>query len=104
MNDGLGEGSAKNRAATYIMLSEGIGEDAAAPTKPAPRNNVPKQRKTETAAGRERNPAKPANPSRSEEGGFTPELAVNVQIHISADASSEQIEAIFASMRKHFSK
>jgi hypothetical protein len=28
-------------------------------------------------------------------------LNVNVQIHISADASSEQIEAIFANMKKY---
>lgn len=33
MNDGLGEGLAKNRAATYIMLSEGVDEEASSSTK-----------------------------------------------------------------------
>lgn len=31
-----------------------------------------------------------------------PDLNVNVQIHISADASAEQIDAIFSSMRRYF--
>jgi hypothetical protein len=30
-----------------------------------------------------------------------PEVNINLQIHISADASSDQIEQIFASMSKH---
>lgn len=30
-----------------------------------------------------------------------PDLNINVQIHISADASTDQIEQIFASMAKH---
>lgn len=103
MNGGLGEGSAKNRAATYIMLSEGIGEDASIPTRPTQRNNAPKQN-DEKGAGRVASRAKPAAASPEAQGGFTPELAVNVQIHISADATSDQIEAIFASMKRHFSR
>jgi hypothetical protein len=34
-------------------------------------------------------------------GGLRPDLHIDVQIHISADASTEQIEAVFASMARH---
>ena len=33
--------------------------------------------------------------------GSTPNLHIDVQVHISADASVEQIDQIFASMAKH---
>ncbi|MCF8467216.1 MAG: DUF5343 domain-containing protein [Sneathiella sp.] len=41
--------------------------------------------------------------SKKERGatGFEPILNLNIQIHISADSSPEQIETIFASMSKH---
>lgn len=38
-------------------------------------------------------------PSRGRQGG--PNLHIDVQVHISADASSDQIDAVFASMAKH---
>lgn len=103
MNDGLGEGSAKNRAATYIMLSEGVDEEASSSTKlpSKPRPAADPARKQGGGQPAPRTPTKDA-PEKSG-SGFTPELAVNVQIHISADASVDQIEAIFASMKKHFS-
>jgi glycine cleavage system regulatory protein len=34
-------------------------------------------------------------------GGIEPSLNINVQIHISADATAEQIEQIFKSMSTH---
>tara|TARA_B100000378_G_scaffold275330_1_gene271154 strand:- start:554 stop:1198 length:645 start_codon:yes stop_codon:yes gene_type:complete len=103
MNDGLGEGSAKNRAATYLMLSDGVNEDASIPSAGGMRK---KANADEGSAGRnvkkEKSAKAPSGDAKRE--SFSPELAVNVQIHISADASSEQIESIFASMAKHFSK
>jgi hypothetical protein len=36
--------------------------------------------------------------------GLGPEVNINLQIHISADASADQIEQIFASMAKHLYK
>jgi hypothetical protein len=44
--------------------------------------------------------AKQSSAGRS--GSRSPQLAVNVQIHISADATSEQINAIFSAMRQYF--
>ncbi|WP_447765299.1 hypothetical protein [Sphingopyxis panaciterrae] len=108
MNEGLGEGSAKNKAATYIMVSGGISEEvdavSAAPRRAAPAAATP-------AKGR----AKPAKPTqtgddngakgtdrKAERGQRRPDLNVNIQIHISADASAEQIDAIFSSMKRYF--
>jgi hypothetical protein len=46
---------------------------------------------------------RPADKSReSESGSFrNPPLHINVQVHISSDATPHQIEQIFASMAKH---
>lgn len=103
MNDGLGMGSAKNKAATYLMLAEGVDEDAISPVKSTTSKSIgadelPKRRPVRVA------PAKSERPDVSPDRDFTPELAVNVQIHISADATSDQIDAIFASMKKYFAK
>lgn len=110
MNDGLGEGSAKNKAATYIMVSSGIFDDAeapppmlrkpAAPSKPASTNGGGKG----SGRGRRDNIGDGGNSKENgtPAGQRKPDLNVNVQIHISADASVEQIDAIFSSMRRYF--
>ncbi len=102
----LGEGAAKNKAATYFMI--GSNEPPAdlaspkaakaAPKRPsAPRETPAKDRKAVRAAdGPVSTP-----PESSAPGMEAMPLNVNVQIHISADASSEQIEAIFANMKKY---
>ena len=104
MNEGLGEGAAKNKAATYIMLSEGVSED----TAQAPAKSAPKPMKASGASEMTKNPSSTARKNDTsknvqQERSFTPELAVNVQIHISADASHDQIDSIFSSMKKYFS-
>jgi Family of unknown function (DUF5343) len=40
-------------------------------------------------------------PSRTQGRGASPNLHIDVQVHVSADASPEQIDQIFASMAKH---
>ena len=106
LNEGLGEGAARNKAATYVILSEGVNPDTASiPQKVTPRANrtgtttpkPPNDRVSEKAE-------KSESPKSRGAGIFTPELAVNVQIHINADASGEQIDAIFSSMKKYFSQ
>jgi hypothetical protein len=98
-NDGLGAGTAKNKAGTYIMIANDRPGEAKvrAPTvSKASRDNGPESKP------REQKPNK--KPQQSENGSTTQNafpLNVNVQIHISADASSEQIETIFSSMRKY---
>jgi hypothetical protein len=89
----LGEGAAKNKAATYLLITS--PEPNAAPTKVGsaekPRKESASRPKSPKASSR---PAIPAEQSgvrgaRAGHGGSSPPfpLNVNVQIHISADAS-----------------
>lgn len=108
MHQGLGEGSAKNKAATYLLLT-GPEPSTGAPTArrteaKRPSGSKPVSRSTGAAATEtQRKPEPPqAEFSRDRESGNgTIPLNLNVQIHISADASIEQIETIFSAMRKY---
>lgn len=104
MHDGLGEGSAKNKAATYVMIAEGVSDDASLPSKSTQNNAKAKDPSPKKGKAEAQSSAVATHKAARNDEGFTPELAVNVQIHISADASSDQIDAIFASMKKHFSR
>lgn len=88
------------------MLAEGVHEEATVPSKNATSTFKSKDESKATAKKEvaERQRPSPHNKSEGGDGSFTPELAVNVQIHISADATGEQIDAIFASMKKYFGK
>lgn len=114
-HEGFGQGAAGNKTATYLLLSSPTPNDA-------PSRTSGKAPQAETAA-RKRMPAQPRgkatlpsnstvmqNPQRGGDGQETskskspPEsfpLNVNVQIHISADAGTEQIESIFKAMRRY---
>lgn len=94
---GLGEGAAKNKVSTYYLVGSGVPSRDATPKASAPKT------KTQPAAKKRIESAVPETP-RAETGSATAAsipLNVNLQIHISSDASSEQIEAIFANMRKY---
>jgi hypothetical protein len=113
--EGLGQGAAGNKAATYLLLSSPTpneapklaaksGQSDGSARARAPRRQTSGGRPSDVAetgtireAGVEREKKNPA-PSRSAEA-FP--LNVNVQIHISADAGSEQIESIFQAMRRY---
>lgn len=101
MMKGLGVGTAKNKAATYMMLANA---DPSVPTAPKQNSSNPTPSRTVSKPKGESGASKGV---ARQEGGSnrTPvdvmPLNVNVQIHISADASIDQIEAIFMSMRKN---
>ncbi len=100
MNEGLGEGSAKNRAATYMVVANGISEDDEIT---APRKKPQNREKPNNSTAKKGISRKDENKSKSE--GISqkaPQLAVNVQVHISPDASNDQIESIFSAMSKYF--
>lgn len=109
---GLGEGAAGNKAATYLLLSSPTPNEAPrasakggqsgdnqirprAPRKPA--------HAAVRATGQDRIGGKPATlmPDGSQRTVDPFPLNVNVQIHISADAGTEQIESIFQAMRRY---
>ncbi|MGA0546533.1 hypothetical protein ACO2Q1_14770 [Brevundimonas sp. VNH65] len=102
--EGLGRGTAGNKAATYLLISsaepnastpKSAGAGTGAQRKPSSKastGDVPKKTVSENA----RREAKVRAPSPDQMP-----LNVNVQIHIGADASSDQIESIFSAMRRY---
>lgn len=110
--DGLGKGSAGNKTATCLLLSspspneapQGNGKSTA--VEAAVRSRAPRKRAcTSTDQSEEQGePAKqtatPASSPKRSQADNIP-LNINVQIHISADAGTEQIESIFQAMRRY---
>lgn len=99
---GLGSGSANNKAATYVMIANDR------PGEQIVRSPSKKMTGKETAQKREPSKKKVAPVKAKKSISENPEkevsgipLNVNVQVHISAEASPEQIDTIFSSMRKH---
>lgn len=118
LREGLGQGAAGNKAATYLMISSPTPNEApravgkAAQGESAPRaRTAPRKPQTTTPAPERRAGRTP--PKGGDGGGNgggsggqragseTFPLNVNVQIHISADAGTEQIESIFQAMRRY---
>lgn len=105
MKQGLGQGAAGNKAATYFLIGAGSPNES-------PARNALKTKSTAGAsdAPRKRVPAPERSASQSKDrnrgGSSGPNfdgmpLNVNVQIHIGADAGTEQIEAIFSAMKRY---
>jgi hypothetical protein len=103
---GAGESGAQKMTAFYQMLLEAdpakqleTGSPTPAATRP-PRNSKPTARLgSRTPAKQDQVQEAPKHPTPPVKKA--PELHINVQVHIAADASADQIDAIFASMAKH---
>jgi hypothetical protein len=108
INTGTGEGAAKRMAALYVTLldadaskqvEQGKGESkkkVAAQASKAPWNHDTSQVKPPASAP----PAAPPIHAPAQ----APGININLEIHISADSTPEQIDQIFASMAKHLYK
>jgi hypothetical protein len=119
LGEGLGQGSAGNKAATYLLLSSSTPSEA--PTRGGARSvkedhgsraaqsrhDARSRSKTSSVAQKPGGRLNRGGGGRRDQGRSRmdpPEtfpLNVNVQIHISADAGSEQIESIFSAMRRY---
>jgi hypothetical protein len=112
MSGGLGRGTAGNKAATYFMI--GAAEPNESPARPTTTRTPKTEAGAMAATLKDTRPQK--NVSRKVRraeinGGLSGSgnqpslnaipLNVNVQIHISADAGTEQIEAIFSAMKRY---
>ncbi|MGI0135229.1 MAG: hypothetical protein ACREBW_09770 [Candidatus Micrarchaeaceae archaeon] len=99
--EGLGQGAAGNKAATYLLVS------SKSPGGAPGRGAVARGSRTEIAkqAPRLRQTDRSGLSSRTQRGrSIGPEnfpLNINLQIHISSDAGTEQIESIFSAMRRY---
>ncbi len=107
MSEGLGSGTAGNKAATYIMIAqsafgEEINANANTTTRPRATSKVTSKKQPATRKNIEKlSDNKGADPNVRQK---KPDLNINIQIHISADASSEQIDSIFSSMKRYFNE
>lgn len=99
---GLGAGAARNKASTYVLIADGYPNDAEKAPPGRERKSV-KDRPTGSEETRVQRKPAAATQGRSQKNDRIsfPELNLNIQIHISADATTEQIEAIFAAMNKY---
>ena len=99
-NTGVGQSAALGMAALYTLISVGdpeagrINASAAASKKDVAKKAATKPQPKTAARPRRGETTDP--PSRIE-----PVLNINVQIHISSDASPDQIDQIFKSMAEH---
>lgn len=101
----LGDNAASKIVSTFSLLKKGevkTDTDVIVPTtKPKASKSVnpnSKVKKKEASISSPK-PTPQQNPSATESLG--PTLHIDLQIHISPDASAEQIDTIFASMAKH---
>ncbi len=115
LREGLGQGAAGNKAATYLLLSTPTPNEApraiskATKDDGAPRPRPPSRRQagSTTKAVKPSSPvpldrsAGDRDPAPARGGADAFPLNVNVQIHISADAGTEQIESIFKAMKRY---
>lgn len=105
---GVGHAAAQKQALMYVVLCEATPQNKTdAPVATGKRNQSKPPRSTSVKQAEAANTVLPAIsapaaphervvPSQSE-----PSLHIDIQIHIAADASGDQIDQIFASMAKH---
>jgi hypothetical protein len=103
---GYGDSNARQMAATYVMIATKKWPDAASSEslKGAQKATAPKKAssppKVNKAAKASESAAVHAELSTVRDGGG-PNVHLDIQIHIPADASPEQIDHIFESMARH---
>ena len=101
---GAGQGAATGMAALYTLIAAADLE--ASRTNAAVTKATPTQKKAAAKKATAKSPR--VSPGSVDEGGEAvknwrpdPEININVQIHISSDASAEQVDQIFKSMAQH---
>jgi hypothetical protein len=110
-NTGTGQAAARKMAALYSLLAQGDekAQDTAIPAQKVPGATPKKQAKqgskkqgvASRGVDREEPQAlRPAEPPASGQASI-PGLHIDIQVHIAADASSAQIDQVFASMARH---
>lgn len=110
LREGLGQGAAGNKAATYLLISSpspneaprqnSKGGQSEGVTKARPKRSSPTETKASETASKTTEDI-PSEGGRPRLGKDAFPLNINVQIHISADAGTEQIESIFQAMRRY---
>jgi hypothetical protein len=104
LKTGAGEAATKRMTAIYVVISDAdvLGKpNKKDPKKGAPEKNKPKSKPKPKAS----QPAKGGSTGPTQtlptSTPSTPGIHIDLQIHISPDASMDQIDQVFASMAKH---
>jgi len=110
----VGEAGANKIVAFYFLLLDGNPENkpdskkdnsSKTPSKPKPEKPIKVKSEAVVEEHLEEKPKQQPQHSRRNECFDTlPSLNINIQIHISPDATPDQIEQIFSSMSKHLYK
>lgn len=103
---GAGEAACRRMAALYAVLVEASPRSETEPAKPRdsvrPAKNLAQRTRPERKEKAQPAPNPPAASAAQNAVPTTgPGININLQVHISADASPDQIEQIFAAMAKH---
>lgn len=106
LHEGLGQGAAGNKAATYLLLASPVPNEA--PRTASRASSGKESRKIQTKTGNaktdeseKKRKIKGADEKRGASAPDVIPLNINVQIHIGADAGTDQIESIFQAMRRY---
>lgn len=105
-NTGTGQRAASSMAALYMLISERDPEagqtNASTTTTREKKVTAKKAAKKATTGLKPKNGGETgADATKDRRRRTEPELNINVQIHISSDASADQIDQIFKSMAEH---
>lgn len=104
---GVGENASSKFASFFVTLDEADSDkEATIPTQKKTKPKTEKKSKVSTSSENDKKSKDAVSSQQDREkekpvGKFQPKLHIDVQIHISADSSAEQIDLIFASMAKH---
>ena len=97
---GSGNAGVRRMVALYAVLAQPDLTSMREKKVPAPRSRKKKE-PTASMPRRETSMKRSTKAHVEDTQDSMPEIAINLQIHISSDATPDQIDAIFASMSKH---
>jgi hypothetical protein len=117
-NARVGENAARKMARFYLLLVEADPSKQNGSSEPKTRPQKPNKTRSKAGADSNKDPKEPQknteetpirSPPENTLGGNSgissgPSLHIDVQVHISPEATPEQIETIFASMARHLYK
>jgi hypothetical protein len=104
---GAGEAACRRMAVLYTVLMEANPAGETGGSKTGESTKASKKSPEKSRAARKEKAERPPNPSPTPPAAQNPAtptgpgININLQVHISADASADQIEQIFAAMAKH---
>lgn len=99
----IGQSAAGKIANTFILIRTAKVKEPTAKKAAAPKNGAPKKKTRVTMPVPDAPSIQPQKaPAQDQSAGVvSPSVHIDIQVHISPDASAEQIDKIFESMAKH---